>query len=465
MKLLLAPMATVSHEAFRRAVARFGGCDEYYNEMINAPSLLAGGQWEKYYLLAETEPEKLVWQLTGNKAEPMAEAAALLAERDGIGIDLNMGCSAPQIANTGAGVAWMTKPLTETAALVRLVKAALANAAKDGRTEKRLSVKLRLGADDFTDAGFFAFTDMLVAEGVQQLTLHPRTKKEKYRAKPRWEYVERLALRYEGRVPVVLNGDVTDRASFAAAVRAAPHAAGVMIARAAAQKPWIFAEIAKAICADECGAAKLVRGAAVQESAGSGSGQMLTQQQTAADGETPAANVHASIAHGAAVQESAGGGSGQMLTQRQTAADSATPAANAAASTAHTASIAGNGAIQPTVATATPCASFDKPSAREQSPATAAVAPAAPLVIDCQQLALDFIGDVARFQPPEFYKTRLQRFFAYYCDNFSFAHYFKTQMLNAAAHAATPADAIDACKAAVCAYFAQCPEDCLRQLL
>ena len=29
-------MATLSHEAFRRIVARFGGCDEYFTEMINA---------------------------------------------------------------------------------------------------------------------------------------------------------------------------------------------------------------------------------------------------------------------------------------------------------------------------------------------------------------------------------------------------------------------------------------------
>ena len=237
MKLLLAPMATLSHEAFRRAVARFGGCDEYVTEMINASSLLAGGQWEKYYLLSGPEPDKIVWQITGNKAEPMARAAALLSAREGIGIDLNMGCSAPQIANTGAGISWMTKPISETQAMVRGVKSAMANAAKDGAKEKRLSVKLRLGAEDFTDDDFFAFCDMLVDEGVQMLTLHPRTKKEKYRKPPRYEYVERLSLRYEGRVPVVLNGNVTDCASFQNALRIAPHASGVMVARAAAQKP------------------------------------------------------------------------------------------------------------------------------------------------------------------------------------------------------------------------------------
>lgn len=318
-RLLLAPMATLSHEAFRRAVARFGGCDEYVTEMIHAPSLLAGGQWESYYLMSGPEPDKIVWQLTGNTAEPLARAAALLAEREGIGIDLNMGCCAPQIARTGAGIAWMLRPAAETAAMVRGVKAALANAAKDGAREKRLSVKLRLGAEDFTDEGFLAFCDMLVSEGVQLLTLHPRTQKEKYRQPPRWDYAECLALRHAA-VPVVLNGNVRDRGSFGRARRAAPHANGVMIARAAAQKPWIFAEL------------------------------------------------------------------------RGMKAD-----------------------------------------------------------IDLERVALDFIADVEQCQPPEFHRTRLQRFFSYFCDNVTFAHWLKTQLLNAA----TP----DQCRERVRAYFAQSAED------
>ena len=324
-------MATLSHEAFRRCVARFGGCDEYFTEMINAPSLLAGGAWEKFYLMSGPEPDKIVWQLTGNKAESMAEAAALLSGREGIGIDLNMGCSAPQIANTGAGISWMTKPIAETAQMVRGVKSAIANATKGGAVEKRLSVKLRLGADDFTDEGFFSFCDMLVSEGVQLLTLHARTKKEKYRRPPRYAYVEQVALRYADKIPVYLNGAVCDRTSFDAALQIAPHASGVMIARAAAQKPWIFAALR--------------------------------------------------ACHSELVSES-------------------------------------------------------------HSP------------IDCEQVALQFIDDVEECQPPEFYKTRLQRFFAYYCDNFSLGHWFKTQMLNAA----TPEQS----RERVREYFAKCPEDCIR---
>ena len=323
MKLFLAPMDAITHQAFRNLVARFGGCDEYFNEMINASSLLAGGAWEKFYLLEGPEPEKLVWQLTDKNGEKMAQAASFLAERGGIGIDLNMGCSAPQIANTGAGIAWMTKPIEETQTMVRAVKSALENAAKDGMPAKRLSVKLRLGGEDFTPQGFFEFTDMLIDEGVQMLTLHPRTKKQKYREHAKWNFVEELALRHPD-IPVILNGDVKDKASFEEAQKAAPHACGVMIARAAVQKPWIFAEL-----------------------------------------------------------------------KNMSRLDSAP--------------------------------------------------------VSAEQLALDFIDDVEKCQPAEFWKTRLQRFFAYYCLNFSFAHYFQTQMLNAKDN--------DDARARLKEYFEKCPED------
>ena len=77
MKLICAPMATLCHPAFRIMIEKFGGCDEYYTEMINAPSLLNNGQFEKYYTDPAPVPEKIVWQLTGKAASPLIDAAAL----------------------------------------------------------------------------------------------------------------------------------------------------------------------------------------------------------------------------------------------------------------------------------------------------------------------------------------------------------------------------------------------------
>jgi tRNA-dihydrouridine synthase B len=319
MKFMLAPMATVSHEAFRIAVEKFGGCDEYFTEMINAGSLINRGPFEKYYLLNGPVPEKIVWQLTGSRTDYMEKAAAIVMENRGIGVDLNMGCSAPQIVQSGAGITWMLRPLQETAAMVRAIKNVLEHTAPAGSQAPRLSAKIRLGDENFTDEGFFSFCDMLVSEGVQLITVHPRTRRQKYRIPARWEYAEQLASRIS--VPVILNGDISDRPSYKKACAAVPHAAGIMIARAAAQKPWIFAE--------------------------------LTQSRD--------------------------------------------------------------------------------------------------ITIDLLELGLAFIDDIEKYQPPEFHRTRLQRFFSYYCLNFSFWHYAQTELLNA--------KSTEDSRTRLRSYFEKCPED------
>ena len=317
MRLICGPMATISHPVFRILLEQFGGCDEYFTEMINAGTLLTGGQFESYYINPAPVPQKIVWQLTGHDEGHMVEAARRLVELPGIGLDLNMGCSAPDIYKYGAGISWMLKDIEETRQMVRGVRAVVPQG-------KRLSVKLRLGDDNFTDDGFFSFTDMLVGEGVELLTLHPRTKKEKLVRPPRYEYCQQLAERYKGRVSVYLNGNVKDKPSFENAVAACPDVEGVMISRAAVQKPWIFRE--------------LVGEAALREPQG--------------------------------------------------------------------------------VVRSANSTSFLRKLANTTT-------------IDMLQLAKDYIKNIQLYQPPEFWKNRLQRFFTYYSQNFKFAHYAQTQFINA----------------------------------
>ena len=306
MKLILAPMATLTHAALRSTIAQFGGCDEYYTEMIQAGTLLTGGPFEKYYLFTAPEPEKIVWQITGGKIPAMVEAAKMLSQMDGIGVDINMGCCAPDIVRAGAGIAWMLKERQETEELVEQVGAVVRGAGK------RFSVKLRLGDEDFTTEGFFSFVDMLAQRGVQQVALHPRTKKEKYRRPPRLHYVGQLVKYIEEKgyaIQVVLNGGVSDGASAKKAQEQGSGISGIMIGRAAAQKPWIFKQIAD---------------------------YRATGQQVSSGAFT----------------------------------------------------------------------------------------------VDLLETARNFIEQLQHFQPQEFYKTRLQRFFAFYSDNVQFAHHLRTRLLN-----------------------------------
>lgn len=307
MKLLLAPMATLSHEALRNLIFRFGGCDEYYCEMIHATSLVSGGKFEEFYIRTQPEPDKMVWQLTDYREEALKEASKIVSELGGIGIDINMGCPAPDIYRTGAGCAWMSKPLQEVSSMLNKVKSVL-----DSSTTscKRLSCKIRLGEEDFTIEKLFAYCDMLVSEGVTQITLHPRTRKEKYTRKARWEYVNQLCEYLKSKysslnLQIIGNGSIFSVEDAISSIKKAPNIDGIMLGRSAIQKPWLFKQISSALSNEE------------------------------------------------------------FKTE-----------------------------------------------------------------IDLFELAIDFMKDIENCQPQEFWKTRKQRFFIYFCDNFQFGNYLKSQLIN-----------------------------------
>jgi tRNA-dihydrouridine synthase len=226
-KFLLAPMAELSHRALRELIEGFGGCDEYYTEMISAGALLGGGPFEKWYLDPLPRPEKLICQLAGQDADQIIRAAALLDRRENAGIDINMGCSAPAIRRTGAGVAWMAE-IDRAGALVAGLRKT---------TKKRISVKLRIGFEDDFDY-LLRFCRCLEAAGLDFITLHPRTAREKFRRAARWDYVGRL--RGELGIPVAGNGDINSAADM---IRRASSGLcdAVMAGRGAVRQPWIFA--------------------------------------------------------------------------------------------------------------------------------------------------------------------------------------------------------------------------------
>ena len=225
--LLLAPMAEISHRAFRELIESFGGCDGYFSEMISVGAFLDGGPFEKWYIDNGPKPEKLVFQVVGSDSEQIFKAVSLLDRMECAGIDINMGCSAPVIRKAGAGAAWMAN-IDRAGELISRIRPAV---------KRRLSVKLRIGYKD----GFeylVRFCRRLEAEGTELIILHPRTVMEKFKRLSRWEYVG--ALRQELNIPVAGNGDIADAQDLLK--RASGPCDAVMTGRSAVRQPWIFAK-------------------------------------------------------------------------------------------------------------------------------------------------------------------------------------------------------------------------------
>jgi tRNA-dihydrouridine synthase len=110
------------------------------------------------------------------------------------------------------------------------------------RVTGRLSVKLRIGPADDPEY-LIRFCKCLESEGVDRITLHPRTAKEKFKRRARWEYVG--LLRGAVGIPVMGNGDITSAEDLVR--RAAGDCDGVMIGRLAVRAPWIFAQVRGAL--------------------------------------------------------------------------------------------------------------------------------------------------------------------------------------------------------------------------
>ncbi|GHV87613.1 tRNA-dihydrouridine synthase [Spirochaetia bacterium] len=231
---LLAPMAELSHRPLRELIEGFGkpgpgGCDEYFTEMISAGPLLGGGPFESWYMDAGPCPERVVYQLVGSDPDQIVRAAALLDSRECLGIDINMGCSAPAIRRIGAGVAWMASA-DRAGSLIAQVRPVV---------KKRLSVKLRIGFEEDFDY-LLNFCRRLEGDGTELITLHPRTAGEKFKRSPRWDYVS--GLRRELHIPVAGNGDIASAADMLRRAGTDEIGGPVMVGRAAVRCPWIFAQ-------------------------------------------------------------------------------------------------------------------------------------------------------------------------------------------------------------------------------
>lgn len=228
--LILAPMAGLTHGAFRRLTEEVAPFDLYFSEMISAGPLTSRGRFEEYYLDDFPSADRLVYQLVSPRADLLLSAARRIALIEPAGIDINLGCSAPEIVRNGGGIAWLRRPEETIAALKQIA---------DAIAPVPLSVKLRL-PQDFDERRFMDFLSALEKAEVAAVTLHPRYQKQSYGRPAHRAILRRLAK--ESPLPLVASGDVTGGDSLKA-YRSMPGVDGVMIGRGAVANPWIVREL------------------------------------------------------------------------------------------------------------------------------------------------------------------------------------------------------------------------------
>src|SRR5215469_9800854 len=223
----LAPMAGITNAPFR-LIARECGSGLTTTEEMDAAALLMNHPHADAIAAYYPQERPLAMQLLGKDAAILVRAAERLQGLGADIVDLNMGCPMPKITGKGKGAALM-RDVMGTALILRALRKAL---------EVPFTIKIRGGWDD-EHLNAVEVAQMAESEGVDAITVHPRTRSQRFTGKAPWTIIGEVVDAV--RVPVTGNGDVRSMGE-ARRMKAETGCGSVMIGRGALGRPWIFDE-------------------------------------------------------------------------------------------------------------------------------------------------------------------------------------------------------------------------------
>ena len=231
-KVLIAPMTGVSDLPFRQAASR-QGAPYVATEMVACDSFARGRPDVVRRAAIGDGLPLMVIQLVGREAEWISKGARLAEQAGADIIDFNMGCPAKEVTGALSGSALMRD---------EDLAARLIGAAVEGTT-RPVTLKMRLGWDDHWKNApeIAARAEQL---GVKAITVHGRTRQQFYNGMADWRAV--AAVKQAVKIPVIVNGDVTDLVSAEAALEQS-RADAIMIGRGSYGRPWIASRLGTAL--------------------------------------------------------------------------------------------------------------------------------------------------------------------------------------------------------------------------
>jgi tRNA-dihydrouridine synthase 3 len=229
--VVLAPMTKGGNLPYRRLCVELGA-RVTVSEMTVARRLEQKRRSEFALIRRSQEEPCFGVQLAGTNPDEMAWAAALVEARGADFVDVNLGCPIDYFTRKGLGASLARQP-SRVRRIVEAMKASVSRIP--------VTVKIRLGWNDrmrnYLDVGRAA-----VDGGASLVFVHGRTRDARYRHAAEWDVIGEIAAALP--VPVVGNGDLLFPHEIESA-RATSGCAGVMVARGALIKPWIFREAAE----------------------------------------------------------------------------------------------------------------------------------------------------------------------------------------------------------------------------
>lgn len=227
-RLMVAPMAGVTDNPFRRLCKSFGA-GHAVSEMIIADTALYARKKSLYRANFDGEIAPISAQIAGAEPDKLAEAARYQIDNGAQIIDINMGCPAKKVCRKLAGSAL----LQDEDLVARLLDAAVA------AVDAPVTLKTRLGFENGRE-NILRVAKRAEQAGIKAIAIHGRTREDMYNGDARYELI--CEVKESINIPVIANGDI-DSAQKAQQVYDLTGCDAVMIGRAAQGQPWIFRDI------------------------------------------------------------------------------------------------------------------------------------------------------------------------------------------------------------------------------
>ena len=228
-------MAGVSDPALRLQCKQMGA-GLVVTEFTNIHSIIAkekqfreNMQTIQEFIEFSEEERPLSVQLFGSDLTALEKAAKIVEPYFDI-IDYNMGCPAPHITQQMAGGA-----LLQEINLTQQIFSTLVNAVK-----KPVTLKIRSGVTNASKFLFREIAEIAEDEGIQMITLHPRTVSQGYSGNSDWKMIKEL--KEISNIPIVGNGDIVTPEDAKTMIDETG-CDYVMIGRGAMGNPFLFEQI------------------------------------------------------------------------------------------------------------------------------------------------------------------------------------------------------------------------------
>lgn len=227
-RLIVAPMAGVTDNPFRRLCKSFGA-GHAVSEMMTADKALYAKKKTMFRANFEGEIAPISAQIAGADPTQLAEAAKYQIANGAQIIDINMGCPAKKVLKKLAGSALLQDEDLVARLLETTVKA----------VDAPVTLKTRLGYSNDNE-NIIRIAKMAEEAGIQALAIHGRTREDKYGGQARYELIKEV--KQTVGIPIIANGDI-DSPQKALEVYEQTGCDAIMVGRAAQGKPWIFRDI------------------------------------------------------------------------------------------------------------------------------------------------------------------------------------------------------------------------------